>query len=186
MYLILATDMLNQKRERNANSLWRHLILETGWESPSLGLWDPGQQTVPHHHWKPFSEWCQLPTGIKNMCGRLPEDRQLIHSLTRSKCCPWLKSVLKIAYMEHMLLTPFPEPCCVTMLLICTERQYKNNFFTNHCCVFWRIEFMASSSPLKFLRKSCKHFLLCSVCWENKYEAYLCLLHKTLSCVSAH
>lgn len=92
----------------------------------------------------------------------------------------------KIAYMEHMLLTPFPEPCCVTMLLICTEREYKNNFFTNHCCVFWRIEFMASSSPLKFLRKSCKHFLLCSVCWENKYEAYLCLLHKTLSCVSAH
>ena len=87
----------------------------------SLGHW-----IVPHHHWKLVRELpCQLLAGTRNIYRGLPQERQLIHSLTCSKCCPWLKSDLQSClHGTH-----------VTGLPMFTKRQYKNYYFINHCCV---------------------------------------------------
>lgn len=113
------------EKEGNANSLWRPLTLKTRQASPSLGLWDPGQWSVPQHHWKPFREGCQLPAGIKNICGGLPEDGQLISSLTCSKCFLWLKPALQSLLHGIHGLDPYGYSFLVsfvTVLLVYTKR----------------------------------------------------------------
>lgn len=178
-----------REKEGNANSLWRPLTLKTRQASPSLGLWDPGQWSVPQHHWKPFREGCQLPAGIKNICGGLPEDGQLISSLTCSKCFLWLKPALQSLLHGIHDLDPygysFPVSCFVTVLLVCTEKENKNNCFTNHYCAFTRAEFMPSSSPLRrFLDKVAKCFPLYSAPWE--VTSTYCIRPYPILCESAH